>query len=173
MINSPTTRMPVVFVAMALALLSMEARSAIICRWVDDGGRTHASDVVPEKYKDSATCSDAPQHELSPLQQEESDNRKAEAQNRKRLEWAQPPATAASSEGAAAASVAQPGEKGAKRPTEVITDSTDCPTRWRIYDESAACFAPYRTARGAIKPEGFDRCIEIPNPEPQCGPRRD
>jgi hypothetical protein len=59
-----------------------------------------------------------------------------------------------------------------KRPAEVITDNTDCQTRWRIYDESVACFGPYRTTQGATKPEGFDKCNDIPSPEIKCGPRR-
>jgi hypothetical protein len=60
----------------------------------------------------------------------------------------------------------------AKRPIEVITDTTNCQERWRIYDESVACFGPYRTAKGATKPEGFDKCNDILSPEIKCGPRR-
>jgi hypothetical protein len=42
---------------------------------------------------------------------------------------------------------------------------------WRIYDESVECFGPYRTTRGATKPEGFDRCNVVSSPEAKCGPR--
>ena len=59
-----------------------------------------------------------------------------------------------------------------KRPTETVNDSTDCTTWWRLYDESAECFGPFRTTRGAIKPEAFDSCNVIPSPDLKCGPRR-
>jgi hypothetical protein len=58
-----------------------------------------------------------------------------------------------------------------KRPTEVVTDATDCATWWRIYDASVECFGPYRTTRGATKVEAFDKCNVIASPEPKCGPR--
>jgi hypothetical protein len=53
----------------------------------------------------------------------------------------------------------------------VVTDETDCPTWWRLYDDSIECFGPYRTTRGAIKVEGFDVCNVVQSPEPKCGPR--
>ena len=56
-------------------------------------------------------------------------------------------------------------------PTEVVSGATDCPTWWRIYDESVECFGPYRTTRGATKVEAFDKCNVIASPEPRCGPR--
>ena len=60
----------------------------------------------------------------------------------------------------------------AKRPAEIVTGATDCPTWWRLYDESAECFGPYRTTRGATKAEAFDKCTPIPSPELKCGPLR-
>jgi hypothetical protein len=60
-----------------------------------------------------------------------------------------------------------------KRPAERIAEATDCPTRWRLYDESADCFGPYRTTRGATRVEGFDACNVIDSPEPVCGLRID
>ena len=158
-------RMPVALIAVTLALLSPVARSMSICRWVDENGRTQMSDVVPDKYKKAAICSDSQKYELSPEQEREAQRRAAEAQRRTRHEMAAPPTEAASSPPGTASL------PSAKRPTEVITDATDCQTRWRIYDESAECFGPYRTARGATKQEGFDKCNVIPSPEMKCGPR--
>ena len=160
-------RMPVALIAVTLALLSPVARSMSICRWVDENGRTQMSDVVPDKYKKSASCSDSQKYELSPEQEREAQRRAAEAQKRTRYEMAAPPTEAASSPPAPR----QASLPSAKRPTEVITDATDCPTRWRLYDESAECFGPYRTVRGATKQEGFDKCNVIPSPEMKCGPR--
>ena len=59
-----------------------------------------------------------------------------------------------------------------KRPAELVTDATDCETWWRLYDESTACFGPFRTTRGATKVEAFDVCNAVASPEPKCGPRR-
>ena len=165
MVMSLLARMPVALIAVTLALLSPVARSMSICRWVDENGRTQMSDVVPDKYKKSAICSDSQKYELSPEQEREAQRRAAEAQRRTRHEMAAPPTEAASSPLGTASL------PSAKRPTEVITDATDCQTRWRIYDESAECFGPYRTARGATKQEGFDQCNVIPSPEMKCGPR--
>jgi hypothetical protein len=164
---------PAVFIAVALALglLRSTASATPLCRWVDEDGRTQISDVVPERYKNSATCSDSQKYELSPEQKRDAEQRAAEAQARKRAE-ADASSKAAATPPANTESAALPKAKSKKRPTEVITDDTDCPTRWRIYDESVECFGPYRTTRGATKPEAFDHCIDIPSPEVMCGPRR-
>jgi|SRR5450830_1935289 len=169
MLTPLLTRMPVVLIGVALALLSPVAHSTSICRWVDDNGRTQMSDVVPDKYKNSSTCSDSQKYELSTEQKREAEQREAEEQ---RHDTTGQPPQAASRPPGATGSAGLPTAQDAKRPTEVITDETDCPTRWRIYDESVECFGPYRTTRGATKPEAFDKCIVIPSPEIMCGPRR-
>ena len=43
-------------------------------------------------------------------------------------------------------------------------ESTDCQTWQQLYLESLDCFGPYRTVRGGIKPEAFERCNEVPEP---------
>jgi hypothetical protein len=52
----------------------------------------------------------------------------------------------------------------AKRPARVPDENTDCETWQRLYFESIDCFGPYRTVRGGIKPEAFERCNEVPEP---------
>jgi hypothetical protein len=162
-------RMSVALIAAAVVLFSPVVRSASICRWVDANGRTQMSDVVPEEFKQSATCSDSRKYELSPQQQLEAERRVAEQQSRLHPKIIQPPTQAASSAPGITREQSMP---IAKRPIEVITDTTNCQARWRIYDESVACFGPYRTTQGATKPEGFDNCNDIPSPEIKCGPRR-
>jgi hypothetical protein len=127
------------------------------------------SDVVPDEFIQSATCSDSRKYELSPQQEREAERRVAKQQNRMRAKIIQPPTQAASS---APGITREQSVPIAKRPVEVITDTTNCQARWRIYDESVACFGPYRTTQGATKPEGFDKCNDIPSPEIKCGPRR-
>lgn len=59
-----------------------------------------------------------------------------------------------------------------KRPAQGVTATTDCDTWQRLYRESDACFGPFRTVGGGIKPEAFEACTTIPSPEPKCGPPR-
>lgn len=159
----------VTLAAMALATLSPALGATLICRWVDENGQVHISDVVPDRYKSAATCTDSQRYELSPEQRRDAEQRAANERSRARSDAADSPAETASSAPRPTGAASQP---GAKRPTEVVTDDTDCQTWWRIYDESSECFGPYRTTRGAIKPEAFDKCNDVPSPELKCGPRR-
>jgi hypothetical protein len=151
--------------ASIILAVALTANATIIYRWVDEKGRTHISDVVPEKYKESATRVDSGQYEVSPEQTREAERnarklkaRAEEAEKRRVNAQASAPRSTAS---AASAS---------RRPAQSATESTDCDTRWRLYRESEDCFGPYRTVGGGIKPEAFDKCKPIPSPELQCGP---
>ncbi len=154
--------------AMALVLLSTGVGATSICRWVDEKGRTQIAEVVPEKYKDVAVCTDSQKYELSPEQAQAAEQRAAEDRARARQAANKPPEERVSSALHPAGAASQP---GLKRPTERVTEATDCATWWRIYDESVECFGPYRTTRGATKVEAFDKCNVIASPEPKCGPR--
>lgn len=152
------------------ALASLGPLQAVdIYRWVDEQGRTHLSDVVPERYRDSATRTDARVHELTPEQRREAQARAA----RDRLQ-ATPPGTSVSvpPTSPTAPTLATPAPP-VKRPVERVTASTSCTTWWRLYRESQKCFGPFRTVGGGVKPEAFDHCNEIPSPETRCGPHRD
>ncbi|RYF41513.1 MAG: DUF4124 domain-containing protein [Comamonadaceae bacterium] len=141
--------------ATVLALLAPAAQAASICRWIDEDGRTQLSDTVPERYKSRASCTDAKEYDVTPV-----------------------PRQAAPAGTGANASTGNPNIAGAaprpraKRPAEGVTDSTDCQTWWRRYEESEACFGPYRTARGGIKAEAFDACTAVPNPESKCSAQK-
>jgi hypothetical protein len=166
----PVTRtlLPLLAVVGAL-LLATAAEAAPLCRWVDDSGRTQISDSVPDRYRSSAVCTDSRQYELSPQQRQEAEQRAARQKAQARQErsgQATERAGAASEPGSAASGSV------AKRPAQGVTDATDCDTWWRLYDESEECFGPYRTTRGATKPEAFEKCNVIARPELKCGPRR-
>lgn len=150
--------------ALVLAFASAGAGASPVCRWVDASGQTHVSDTVPSAYQAGASCTDSDQFELTPAQQRDAERRTADEQFRARNLGVLPPAGVASGVPRA--------PRSAKRPAEAITDATDCPTWWRIYDESSACFGPFRTLQGSIKPEAFDQCNEVASPELKCGPRR-
>ena len=167
MLSYPSAR--AALAVMALALLPEASVAAPLCRWVDEAGRTQISDVVPERYRQTATCSDSQAYELTPEQRREAERRAAEDKARARRQATDTPKAQPSK---ASASGAASSEATVKRPTETVNDSTDCTTWWRLYDESAECFGPFRTTRGAIKPEAFDSCNVIPSPDLKCGPRR-
>jgi hypothetical protein len=154
--------------ATLLLCTQAELRAGDIYRWVDDQGRTHWSDSVPEKYRDSATRVDTRQYELTPDQQREAAERSA--RERPHTPALPEPLAAAAPSGAAPQAPAPP---VVKRPVEQVTESTDCATWWRLYRESQECFGPFHTLGGGLKPEAFDHCNEIPSPELKCGPYLD
>lgn len=151
----------------ALAAATPAAHAAQICRWVDDQGRTQMSDVVPEAYRAKATCVDSSRYEASPQDRREAEQRAAAERAKAAAADARKPPPAPAVALTAPAASAPP----KKRPAETVTDRTDCATWWRLFDESGACFGPYRTVKGGIKPEAYERCNVIPSPETKCGPR--
>lgn len=151
-----------VLAATSLALpINVSATS--VCRWVDDAGQVQISDQVPSQYTNIAVCRDYPHDELTARQRQQAEQRVADQKSRAEKETpvAIPPVDGT------------PPKLALKIPAEVITEATDCQTRWRLYDESGACFGPFNTVGGGIKQEAFDKCNEVPNPEVKCGPRRD
>ena len=151
----------------ALLLLSCAGASATaLCRWVDERGRTQIAAEAPAQYAQTAVCTDSQRYELSPGQREAAAQRVADD-----LAQARRAAASAPAPGAASAPAAPASRSRAKRPAEPVTAATDCPTRWRLYDESVECFGPFRTTRGATKVEAFDHCNVIASPEARCGPR--
>ncbi len=159
---------PVWLTALALALLALPAGATSICRWVDENGRTQVAEVVPDKYRLVAICTDSQKYELPPEQRRAAEQRGAEERARARKEAAGAPGEPTSSAARPASVASQP---IVKRPSEVVTDATDCKTWWRIFDDSAECFGPYQTVRGATRVEAFDVCNVVASPEPRCGPR--
>ena len=154
-------------VGYALAL-SMSTQAAVIYRWVDESGRTHVSDVVPERYRRSAIRIDPSRSEVSPEQRQQAEL--AAARNRTIVEKSDSRRQNSQAVQSAAAASKPP---ATKRPARGITDDTDCETWRRLYRESMECFAPFRTARGTTKAEGFEVCNAIPSPELKCGPVSD
>lgn len=149
-------------------LLALSAEAAVIYRWVDENGRTHVSDVVPERYRKSAIRIDSSRSEVSPEQRQQAE--RAAAKERALAEE-----TAKRRQGTQAirpaASASRPAT--AKRPAQGVTDSTDCETWLALYRESMECFGPFRTTKGATKVEAFEKCNPIPSPELKCGPVRE
>lgn len=146
-------------------LVSTATLATVVYRWVDENGRTHVSDVVPEKYRRSAKPVDLGAYEVSPDAKQQAEERAARD---KAAATTKPPEQDAKTPQAASA-VSTP---SSRRPSQTVTSTTDCTTWRRLYQESLDCFGPYRTTRGGIKPEAFDNCNLIPSPDEKCGPLR-
>ena len=47
-------------------------------------------------------------------------------------------------------------------------DESACQAKWREYNESYACFDPYRLVGGGIRPEAFEKCKVVKQPSEPC-----
>lgn len=146
---------------LCLALSAPSTHATDIYQWVDDAGKTQVSDVVPEKYRAKATRLDSQRFELTPAQ-------KAEAEAGQ--------AARRAAERTTNGTTRQPGDNTATGPAASLSGApraasapTDCDTLQRRYEESQACFAPFKNVNGTMKPGANEVCTEVPDPSPQCG----
>jgi hypothetical protein len=150
-------------VAVALLMAQSPVRASTIYRWVDDQGKTHYAELVPEKYRKAATpLSSSPSN---PTEEQQRDARQRAAQDKVRAAETGRAATkpiVASKPGSASSSPT------ARRPAQVPDAQTDCATWARLYRESLDCFGPYRTTRGATRAEAFRRCNAVEEPPSRC-----
>lgn len=152
-----------IIAVMVPLLLVSTAHGASICRWVNEDGHAEFSDVVPDRYKGAVTCThQAPPDALAA-------QRAAAERLKNKKAGSDRPRDAASSPEFHQQNPVRQGN--AKRPAEIVTDKTDCANWRRLFEESGACFAPFRTVGGGIKAQAFEQCNEIPNPELKCGPQ--
>ena len=157
----PTRNRAIARLAAGVALLAaVAAHPAVIYQWVDEEGKTHFADAVPERFKGSAKRVDSDRYEPSAAQQREARER---ATRDKAL------AEGASKEPAPPPAAVAPAPASSKRPAVGPAADTDCQTWRQLHLESLECFAPYRTVRGATKAEAFEHCTPVPEPPTRCG----
>lgn len=126
----------------ALLLLAALPVQAENYKWVDEKGRTHFGDVVPEKYRKSAT----------PMATQPLNTIQGSAlRGPSRL-----PAPAEERPATPAAEVERP-----------LTEAERCRAEQARYSRSQACFARYRNANGSLKSEATQNCEDVPQP-PLC-----
>lgn len=126
----------------ALLLLATLPAQAEIYKWVDEKGRTHFGEVVPDKYKKSATPMAA-----------------------QPLNTIQGSALRGPSRPAPAAEEAPPRQSAeVERP---LTEAERCRAEQARYSRSQSCFARYRNANGSLKSEAAENCENVPQP-PRC-----
>lgn len=154
-------------VACLAIFVSAAASSQEVYRWVDEQGRTHVSDAVPDQYKRTARVIDTSRSKITDAQRaagaaraEKERARSDEytaARERREKAFAQ-------AAGNAAAQSKPPAGKAARQ------GATECEQLWQTYRESQECFAPYGRQEHGVRLEAFQHCKQVDNPSQQCGP---
>jgi opacity protein-like surface antigen len=166
----------VLIAAALLAAATACAAAPTVYRWVDEQGKVHYSDIVPDRYRatakpvDAGTAEPDAEQRRQALERARLDQARAAALAAERQTKAATGAKSAAS-AASAASTASAAQPAGKRPAQLPNDRTDCDTWQRLFLESSDCFAPYRTVRGATRPEAFDACNVVSEPPPRCRPQ--
>ena len=147
----------------ALLCLPLAGHCADMYRWVDERGRTHIADTVPEKYRDAAKKLDSRSFEPTPQQRSEAAARAAK--DRSKLSQ---PAPGREQAPASAVSPAKPAPTGSATPT----GGTECDRLWSEFRESEQCMAAFMMGGRGIKAEAFEKCKEVRSPAQKCGPMK-
>lgn len=128
----------------ALLLLAVLPAQAEIFKWVDENGRTHFGEVVPDKYRKTATS-------MSPQPTNTIQGSALRGTSR-----------ATGDEGSASSDAGE-------RPTAPVAQSAaeQCRARQERYRQSQECFARYRNANGSLRADAAQNCEDIPQP-PSC-----
>jgi hypothetical protein len=153
----------------ALCLLAsalVNAAGAAVYRWVDDQGKVHYSEVVPQRYQGVAKRMDAPANEPSAEQRREALARAQQEATRAADMASERAADRQHLPARTPVAVDAPKPAGT-RPAQTPNDQTDCKTWQRLYEESIDCFGPYRTVGGGIKPGAFEACNVVAEPPPR------
>lgn len=156
---------------LGLCASSFAATAAVTWRWVDENGRVHYADTVPDKFKKTATKVDTTASELNAEQKSEAKAR-AERERAAADERAREANARASRNAAAASAPAASGPAAAASGAKAAGTApagNDCASQQRAYRASQECFAPFRNANGSIKSEAYEKCTEVPDPAPRCG----
>ena len=148
-----------------LSAVALAVHAADVYRWVDENGRPHFSDTVPEKYKSTATRIDLQHSKPTAAQRQEAEARAAKD---KAIASQASNKDQSANEGAAPGMITKPVAPSSQ--SSAKSEGTDCATLFRLYWKSQECFAPYRLPNGAIKAEAFERCTAVPDPSHKCGP---
>ena len=131
-----------------LCSLPLASRAADVYRWVDETGKTHYGDIVPDKYKQTAKKVGVQDVETSEAQRRETADRVA--REKAKLEALQREREGRPEPSAPAPAAAQAG--------------SECEEQMKKYAASQECFAPFRLANGAINPEAFQKCQVVSQP---------
>lgn len=143
-------------VVTALCSFGPPALSLDIYQWVDEQGKTHMADVVPEKYRDKAKLVNYRKDNVGDSERQDAEARAAKTKNllAPKQPDAMPRAVPAS----------------APKPVELGQQQT-CTQKWDAYYRSQECFAPYMVrfyGGSTIRPEAYQHCQEVKTPTMEC-----
>lgn len=146
-----------IVISTALCGFGLPAHSLDIYRWVDDLGKIHMSDVVPEKYRATAKLVSYRKDNVS-----EADRQNAEGRTASNRRTRVPEQDEA---------ITQPAIGNASKPVQPVQQLT-CTQKWDAYYRSQECFAPYMVRNGSggsiLRPEAYQNCQEIKTPAMEC-----
>ena len=129
-------------------------------QWVDDAGKTHVSDVIPDKYKATAKHFNSRKYELSDTERKNEEARAAKEKQRterKQIDTVEPPDP----------------DSTQTSPSHPFAPAqpTTCTEKWDAYYRSQECFAKFmlRTGTGSLlKPEAYAACQNVESPAMVC-----
>lgn len=143
-------------ILVVLCGFGLPAHSLDIYQWVDELGKPHMGDVVPEKYRATAKLLSYRRDNVS---DEERKDAQAKAEKIKQLLAPKQSET-----------TAPPTVVSASKPVEPVQRST-CNQKWDEFYQSQECFAPYLVPHygGAhFKPEAYSKCQVVKMPAADC-----
>jgi hypothetical protein len=138
---------------LAALMLALPASGQEIKRWVDQRGVVHYSDAPPPP-NDPASSPVTTVAPVPPLTQADK-ARAAQDMEQYRQSLTPPPAAPAS---------AAPASDPSNSPS--LPQDNSCASQWARYNAAYACMDPYRMNRGGLRPEAFEKCPQVP--QPQC-----
>lgn len=125
-----------------LLLLAVAPAQAEIFKWVDEKGRTHFGETLPEKYRKSATS-------LTP-----------QPVNTIKGNELRGPGRSDDYRSSAPAEALPPDEPPAQ------SEEEQCQARHLKFRQSQECFAKYRNANGSLRTEASQNCENVEQPAP-------
>jgi cobalamin-dependent methionine synthase I len=135
--------------------VSLAARGTDIFRWVDENGKIHFGDSVPDRYRREAKKLDSKGAEVTSAQRQQAEERlakeKARAESLRKAREAN-------------SDVAQPSAAPTPAAPPVANNANACEEQLKKYLDSQTCFAPYMLKDGGVKPEAFQNCTEVKEP---------
>lgn len=130
-----------------MLLLAPLANASEIYKWIDENGKAHFGDVIPERYKKSSSRIDA-----KPVNTMESRHPKSGIERSQAGQENSPPTPVATSKG--------------KESTRFKSDAEKCREQMQKFQESEACFSRFRNTNGSVKDGAFQECEDIKRPPP-------
>ncbi len=134
-----------------LALACGPAVAADVYRWVDEAGKVHYGDKVPDRYQSKSRKMDSTE---TPSAEQRQEAQQRAVRDRQRLlnMPATPPDTGSLTIGT----------------QDDTSKMTSCELEWKKFSDSNECFAPFFVKGGGIKAEAFKQCSQVA--APTCGP---